>query len=68
MIFDDAQIWLGIAEPKQFFGPFVRIEGTGFGGNLWNENEPARIKTAFFLEPCFHGNDQFTQTGSGQRQ
>jgi hypothetical protein len=45
MIFDDAQIWLGIAEPKQFFGPFVRIEGTGFGGNLWNENEPARIKT-----------------------
>ena len=32
---DGEQIWLGIAPPKAFFGPFVKIQGKGYGGNLW---------------------------------
>ncbi len=91
---DGEQIWLGIAEPKNFFGPFVRsiphhhrqfrssssgsirqrcpywllgecghqvrINGTGFGGNLWPDNEPGEDPTIFQdkdenVHMLFHG-------------
>ena len=44
---DGEQITMAIAEPKAFFGPFVAIKGKGFGGNLWDENEPGEDPTIF---------------------
>ena len=40
---DGEQITLSIADKNNFFGPFTRIPGQGFGGSLWKEDEPGEI-------------------------